>query len=226
MTVTRRNLRNILCTMFTVPLIAGCAQADLTTLQAQRAELSNINDQLERDVDGLDQKLDALDLERDELLTEAQLTTSTRQLTDSYLDQLRRIRNVGRSSTGSTSSSGSTATSSGGNTSTTSTIAPKEALTITAYNISPGGSSGEVDMERGTISQTFDVSAANSIELNVVSDTPSTCTVQQVKLRDGYTRRFDATFTLVGTGDCSITASYPGDNTYEPATITTTITVT
>ena len=224
MTVPRRNLRSILCTMFTVPLIAGCAQADLTTLQAQRAELSDINDQLERDVDGLDQELDALDLERDELLTDTQLTADTRRLTDSYIDQLRRIRNVGRA--GSTSSSsGSTSSSSGGNASTTSTIAPKEALTITAYDISPGGSSGEVDMERGTISQTFDVSAANPIELTVVSDTPSTCALQQVTRVDGYKNRFNATFALVGTGDCSITASYPGDNTYEPATTTESITV-
>ena len=229
MTPLQRNLRNILCAMLAFPLAAGCAQADLTTLQEQRAELSNINDQLERDIDGLDQRLVALDLERDELLTDTELTANTRQLTDSYINQLRRIRNVGRSSTGSTSSSsGSTATSSGGNTSTTSTTAPKKSLEITAYGVyAPGvGRVYEsVEMQVGTISQSIDVDAPMAIRLQIDSDTPSTCAVQQVTRRTGYTNGFDATFTLVGTGDCSITASYPGSVTYEPATVTTTITV-
>jgi len=206
-------------------LVAGCATVDdaaleqLGVLEQQQSELATSNEELDKKADDLDEAVRALDQQREELLEDAELTSSTKTELTRLLRQLDQLRIQ--------SGMGSQSTTTSGNTSAATTVAPKTALEITARDIYTGGAAGSVNMERGTISQAFDLSADNPIELDVTSDTPSTCTLTKLERSDeGYKNRFYATFALVGTGDCSITASYPGDNTYEPATVTTTLTVT
>ena len=213
-------------------LVAGCTTVDdasleqLGALEQQQSELATTNEELEKKADDLEEAVQALDQQREELLEDAKLTSSTKTELTRLLRQLDRLRIQSGMGSLSTTTSGNSAAA----TTVVTTVVPKTALEITerSYFSGPGGFmfNDSVDMEQGTISTIYTLSADTPIEPDVTSNTPSTCTVAALTPLDGSLNQYRATLTLVGTGDCSITVSYPGDNTYEPATITTTITVT
>ena len=82
-------------------------------------------------------------------------------------------------------------------------------------------SSGVVTMDRGAIDIAY--RASEPVKLDFASNTPEVCSITGTEQEQTLNK---AHLQLHTPGDCTITATYPGDGTYGPATKSKTVTVT